>query len=205
MRKILFIILVIAALTVSACSPKQAPIEVPAPSYWPTQSWRTSTPEEQGFDSAKLAEGLQAMRDNGINIHSLTIIRNDNLILDAYFYPYNGGTFHEIASVTKSVMTTLIGIASDQGKLNLDDKMVSFFPERVIANGGFLKNRITVRHLTGMTSGLDCTSENDEQTLAEMGNAPDWIQFTLDRKVKYLPGTHFEYCSPGMHVLSAIL
>jgi CubicO group peptidase (beta-lactamase class C family) len=205
MRKILFIILVIAALTVSACSPKQAPIEVPAPSYWPTQSWRTSTPEEQGFDSAKLAEGLQAMRDNGINIHSLTIIRNDNLMLDAYFYPYNGGTFHEIASVTKSVMTTLIGIASDQGKLNLDDKMVSFFPERVIANGGFLKNRITVRHLTGMTSGLDCTSENDEQTLAEMGKAPDWVQFTLDRKVKHLPGTYFEYCSPGMHVLSAIL
>jgi hypothetical protein len=56
-----------------------------------------------------------------------------------------------------------------------------------------------------MTSGLACYSANDEQTLAEMGGAPDWVQFTLDLKVVHIPGTRFEYCSPGMHVLSAIL
>jgi hypothetical protein len=83
--------------------------------------------------------------------------------------------------------------------------MLSFFPDREIANNGFLKRFITVRHLTGMTSGLDCIAANDEQTLTEMGSAPDWVQFTLDLKVTHLPGTHFEYCSPGMHVLSAIL
>jgi CubicO group peptidase (beta-lactamase class C family) len=205
MRKILSAFLLIAALTVPACSTKATPIQVPQASYFPTQGWHTSTPEEQGFDSAKVAEGLQAMRDNGINIHSLTVIRNDQMILDAYFYPYDGSTYHEIASVTKSVMTTLIGISADQGKLNLDDKMVSFFPDRTIANRGFLKNRITVKQLAGMTSGLDCVSANDEQTLAEMGGAPDWVQFTLDLEVKHIPGTYFEYCSPGMHVLSAIL
>lgn len=204
-QKILFVIFIIAALSIPACSPKQVPIEVPQASYYPTHGWHTSTPEEQGFDSAKMAEGLQAMRENGINIHSLTVIRNDEMIVDAYFYPYDGSTYHEIASVTKSVMTTLIGIAADQGKLNLDDKMVSFFPDRTIANRGFWKNRITVRQLAGMTSGLDCVSANDEQTLAEMGAAPDWVQFTLDLKVTHIPGTHFEYCSPGMHVLSAIL
>jgi CubicO group peptidase (beta-lactamase class C family) len=205
MRQMLFILLLIAMLTVPACAQKQASIEVPQASYWPTQGWQTSTPEEHGFDSAKVAEGLQAMRDAGINIHSLTVIRNDAMILDAYFYPYDGGTYHEIASVTKSLMTTLIGIAADQGKLSLDDKMVSFFPGRTIANRGFWKNRITVRQLAGMTSGLDCVSANDEQTLAEMGGAPDWVQFTLDLEVRHMPGTYFEYCSPGMHVLSAIL
>jgi CubicO group peptidase (beta-lactamase class C family) len=201
----IFLVLIIAAVIFPACSTRQPTIEVPQASYFPTQGWQTSTPEEQGFDSAKVAEGLQAMRDTGINIHSLTVIRNDQMILDAYFYPYDGSTYHEIASVTKSVMTTLIGIAADQGKLTLDDKMVSFFPDRTIANRGFLKNRITVRQLAGMTSGLDCVSANDEQTLAEMGGAPDWVQFTLDLKVAHIPGTHFEYCSPGMHVLSAIL
>ena len=205
MRKILFGVLMIAVLSIAACSTTSSPIEVPQASYYPTQGWHTSTPEEQGFDSAKVAEGLQAMRDQGINIHSLTVIRNDEMVLDAYFYPYDGATFHEIASVTKSVMTTLIGIAADQGKLSLDDKMVSFFPNRTIANRGFWKNQITVRQLTGMTSGLDCISANGEQTLAEMGSAPDWVQFTLDLKVKHIPGTYFEYCSPGMHVLSAIL
>lgn len=205
MRKTLLIILLMAAWIFPACSAKQTAIEVPLPASWPTKDWRTSTPEEQGFDSAKMAEGLQAMRDQGINIHSLTVIRNDSMIVDAYFYPYDGSTYHEIASVTKSVMTTLIGIAADQGKLNLDDKMVSFFPDRTIAHGGFWKNQITVRQLAGMTSGLDCVSANDEQTLDEMGSASDWVQFTLDLKVRHVPGTYFEYCSPGMHVLSAIL
>lgn len=205
MRKILFVFLMIAALTIPACSKNQAPIEVPQASYYPEQGWHTSTPEEQGFDSAKVAEGLQAIRKKGINIHSLTVIRNDQMILDAYFYPYDGSAYHEIASVTKSVLTTLIGIAVDQDKLSLDDKMVSFFPDRTLANPGFWKNRITVRQLAGMTSGLDCVSANDEQTLAEMGGAPDWVQFTLDLKVRHIPGTYFEYCSPGMHVLSAIL
>lgn len=205
MRRTPFAVLLIAAMIVPACSPKQAPIEVPQASYWPTYGWHVGAPEEHGFDSAKMAEGLRAMRDNGINIHSLTVIRDDEMILDAYFYPYDGESYHVIASVTKSVLTTLVGIAADQGKLNLDDKMVSFFPDRAIAERGFWKNRITVRQLAGMTSGLDCISANDEQTLGEMGSAPDWVQFTLDLKVQHIPGTYFEYCSPGMHLLSAIL
>jgi CubicO group peptidase (beta-lactamase class C family) len=177
----------------------------PSPSYWPTQGWHTSAPEEQGFDSAKLAEGLLVMQEQNINIHSLMIIRNDDVILDAYFYPYDGETVHELASVTKSVMTILIAIAADQGKLRLDQPMVSFFPDRTIANRDALKERITVRHLAAMTSGLDCTAANDEQTLDEMGLSPDWVQFTLDREVANEPGKHFEYCSPGMRLLSAIL
>lgn len=206
MPKNVFVLsLAIFAVLVSTCSPTPAPIQVPVPSNWPTQSWQMSTPEDQGFDSAKLAEALQSIRDKGINVHSITIIRNDEMILDAYFYPYNGQTYHEIASVTKSIMTTLVGIAADHGMLNLDDRILSFFPDRKIANRFFWKNLITVRQLAGMTSGLECISSNDEQTLTEMGSAPDWVQFTLDLKVAHIPGTHFEYCSPGMHVLSAIL
>ena len=204
MRRTVLVLLLIEVILLTACSTKTTVVP-PAPAYWPTQSWQISTPDEQGFDSARLAEALQAMRDNDINIHSLTIIRNDYMILDAYFYPYDGTTVHELASVTKSVLTTLVGIAADQGKLSLDDQMVSFFSDRSIANDNFWKRRITVRQLAGMTSGLDCVSANDEQTLTEMGGASDWVQFTLDLKMKHIPGTYFEYCSPGMHVLSAIL
>jgi CubicO group peptidase (beta-lactamase class C family) len=104
------------------------------PAYWPTEGWRSNLPEEQGFDSAELAGGLQAFRQKEFNIHSLHIIRNGSVVVDAYFYPYDGQTVHDMASVTKSVMTTLIGIAADQGKLELDQPLVSFFPGRTIAN-----------------------------------------------------------------------
>jgi CubicO group peptidase (beta-lactamase class C family) len=208
------IVLGAALALLAACSgtsespPSPSPTaseSLPSPSYWPTQGWRTDTPEAQGLDSTKLAEALQTIRDENLNIHSLLIIRNDVVVLDAYFYPFDDQTVHQLASVTKSVMTTLIAIAADQGKLDLDQPMVSFFPDRTIANRDDLKEHITVRHLAGMTSGLDCTAENDEQTLMEMNDSPDWVQFALDRKVVYEPGTHFEYCSPGMHLLSAIL
>ncbi len=53
----------------------------PAPAYWPTGEWRQSTPEEQGFDSARLAEGLRAIRGKGIRIHSLTLIRHGRVLL----------------------------------------------------------------------------------------------------------------------------
>jgi CubicO group peptidase (beta-lactamase class C family) len=176
------------------------------PDYWPTQGWRESTPEEQGFDSAKLAEGLQAIQDRNINIDSLLAIRDGKVLVEAYFYPYDGTTVHNMASVTKSVMTTLIAIAAGQGKLELEQPVVSFFPERTIANLDERKERITVRHLTGMVNGLEsgCLA-GDRQTIAAMMAQPDWVQAALDREMVQEPGTAFCYDSPGMHLLSAIL
>jgi CubicO group peptidase (beta-lactamase class C family) len=184
----------------------RGPERRPMPDYWPTHGWRSTAPEEQGIDSGKLAEGLLAIREKQFNIHSLLIIRNGLIVLDAYFYPYDGKTFHELASVTKSIMTTLIGIAADQGKLKLDQPMLSFFPDLVIANRDSNKKRVTARHLASMCSGLDSVGlERDEGTLNDMRAAPDWVQFAIDRKVVHKPGRVFVYDSPGMHLLSAIL
>jgi CubicO group peptidase (beta-lactamase class C family) len=166
--------------------------------------WAIATPEEQGFDSAKMAEGLLAIQKNGTAIHNLTIVRNDKMILDADFYPYDGSIYHDVASITKSVMTTLIGIAADQGKLKLDDTMLSFFPDREIANRDERKERITVADLASMSSGLTCAAD-DEITMNEMRASQDWVQFALDRQTVRKPGTKFAYCSPDMHLLSAIL
>jgi CubicO group peptidase (beta-lactamase class C family) len=186
-----------------ACSAAQQPF--PSPDYWPTQSWRTATPEAQGFDSAKLADGLLAIRAKNLPIHSLLLVRNGDLFLDASFYPYDGSTVHDLASVTKSVTTALIGIAADQGKLRLDDPIVSFFEDRTIANRDARKERITVRNLASMSSGLDCTAADGEQTLRDMKASADWVQFALDLPAIADPGSTFSYCSPGMHLLSAIL
>jgi CubicO group peptidase (beta-lactamase class C family) len=179
--------------------------QVSAPTNWPTQGWQTTTPEEKGFDSAQLAEALLTIREKDTDIHSLLVIRDGAVVVDAYFYPNDGKTVHELASVTKSIMTTLIAIAADQGKLQLDQPMLSYFPNYTAANLDALKERITIRHLASMSSGLNCTAEDDEATLREMRDSPDWIRFTLDLKVIWEPGTTFVYCSPGMHLLSAIL
>src|SRR4030042_2387555 len=107
-------------------------LKVPEPSYWPTDGWQNANPESQGLDSGKIAEGLNTIKEKNVKIHSLMIIRNDSVILDFYFYPYDGSIYHDVASVTKSIITTLIGIAIDQGKLSLAQPVLSFFPERTI-------------------------------------------------------------------------
>lgn len=180
------------------------PEQVFTQTYWPTQGWQSSTPEEQGFDSGILADGLQAMQ--ATNLHSLLIIRNGYVVMDAYYDPYNDAIPHKLASVTKSVMTTLIGIAIDQGKLQLDQPMVSFFQDRTIANLDSLKELVTVRHLVSMRNGFKsgCLG-SDEPTLDAMRANPDWVQAALDREMEEEPDTSFCYDSPGMHILSAIL
>jgi len=203
----LIALVIVVALAVLSI-PKQAPpIQVFTSTYWPTNGWQTSTPEEQGLDSVKLTQVLEKIQKQNIQINSLLVIRNGMLVLDAYFYnPYDGKYPHDMASVTKSVMTTLIGIAAGQGKINLDEPMLSYFPNRTIANLDDRKENITVRHLTGMVNGFDsgCMA-GDMETLNQMRSNPDWVQATLDREMVREPGKKFCYDSPGMHLLSAIL
>jgi CubicO group peptidase (beta-lactamase class C family) len=201
------LIIVLAAVIAfygwQALAPR-APV-VPAPNHWPTNGWRATAPESHRFDSAILADGLRAIRQDGTKIHSLLVVRGGDVVLDAYFYPYDGSSVHDLASVTKSFMTTLIGIAADQGKLKLDAPMLSFFPDRTVANRDARKEHITVRHLASMTAGLACDHRPDEPTNRAMHASSDWVQFALDLPMVAEPGTTFAYCSPAMHLLSAIL
>ena len=148
--------------------------DLPAPDYWPTNGWRTTTPEQQGLDSAKLAAGIQAIHDKHVAIDSVMIIRNGYVVLDAYFSPYDGSFPHDLGSVTKSVTTILVAIAADQGKLRLDQPVVSFFPDRTIANLDDRKKSLTVRDLVSMRNGMESGCfHGDEPTLDTMRSQPD--------------------------------
>lgn len=177
-----------------------------APVYWPTHGWRSTTPEQQGLDSNKLADIMEYIRGHKINIHSLLIVRNGYVVLDAYFYPYDGTSVHDVASVTKSVTGMLIGAAIEQGKIkNVQQPVLALFPDRTIANRDARKEKITIEHLLTMTSGFDCQPKENEKTLRKMKESDDWVQFMLNLPMVEEPGRKFAYCSGGMHLLSAII
>jgi CubicO group peptidase (beta-lactamase class C family) len=174
--------------------------------YWPTESWRTSTPEEEGMDSELLAKACVFVREEELHVHSMLVIRHGHLVVDAYFYPFPPGLMHDIASCTKSFTTTLIGIAIDKGFINsVRQPVVDLFSRRKIANIDAHKNSMTLEHLLTMTSGLSCYHMPGEITLQKMLQSQDWVQFTLDLAMNEPPGTRFEYCSPCSHLLSAII
>ena len=158
------------------------------------------------MDSGKLADMFDVVRQKKIPIHSLQVIRNGYLVLDAYFYPYKDGDTHDTASVTKSVTATLVGMAIDQRLIpSVQEPVVSFFKTRNIANPDPRKQAITVEDLLTMRPGLDCDERDGERTLHEMRQHSDWVQFMLDRPMAGRSGESFVYCSPTMHLLSALL
>jgi CubicO group peptidase (beta-lactamase class C family) len=158
------------------------------------------------MDSEALAQAFDYVRQNQIPVHSLLIVRNGYLVLDAYFYPFQEDQVHDGASMTKSITSTLVGIALGKHKLSsLGQPVLSLFPERQVGNRDERKDRMTIEHLLTMTSGLDCHSDHAELTLREMMQSKDWVQFMLDLPMVAEPGSKFEYCSGGMHLLSAII
>jgi CubicO group peptidase (beta-lactamase class C family) len=178
-------------------SGRRAPISLP-----------TSTPEAQGMDSIRLGEAIDFLnvhRDD-YRIHRVVVLRHGHLVLDAVFYPFTVGQRHDLASVTKSFTSTLIGIAIDMGYIaGVDEPILDFFSDRTIANLDDRKRAITIENLLTMRTGLDCDSGNHEQILRDMEQTPDWVQFTLDLPMVDEPGASRMYCSPGVHLLSAIL
>src|SRR5215216_6650225 len=79
-----------------------------------TNSWPISVPEAAGFDSEPLVEMFDHIANRRIPVHSIQIVRSGRLVLDAYFYPYSDQMLHDVASVTKSITSTLVGLAIDK-------------------------------------------------------------------------------------------
>ena len=167
---------------------------------------RTALPEDVGIDSAPLVEMFDFIRDRKVPVHSVQIVRHGVLALDAYFYPFEPGTRHDVASVTKSITSLLIGLALDEKRLpGVRQPLTQAFPELRVAHVDERKSRITLEHLLCMTAGWDCGFEPKEARLFEMRRSSDWLQFMLDLPMTAEPGTRWAYCSGNSHVLSILL
>lgn len=198
----LVVIILLAGSLTGSCA-KLTALQ-PDSEYWPTQTWQCTSPEEQGIDSAMLAQMFETIEQEDINLHSLLIVRNSYLVAETYWDPYGPEDEHTIQSITKSVVGTLVGIAIDQGALDsVDQKLVDLFSKRTIQNLVEQKASITLHNLLSMTPGLSC------QDLSSAGQgmyqAEDWVQYLLDLPVTDPPGTRWIYCSGAAQLLSAVL
>ncbi|MBK7974246.1 MAG: serine hydrolase [Deltaproteobacteria bacterium] len=197
--------LAVAAMAIAGCAFAPVPVVVPPPSYWPTAGFRSASPESQGLDSAALAEAVETIRARGLAVHSVSIVVNGLLALDACFYPYDCASLHDVASVTKSVTTTLVGQAIDDGAIaSVEQPIRSFFPD-FPAEPDSMDAAIRVGDLASMQSGLACGLAPGERELFAMIQQPDWNRYVLALPHRMSPGREFAYCSGGMHLLSSIV
>jgi CubicO group peptidase (beta-lactamase class C family) len=120
------------------------------------------------------------------------------------------GVKHDVQSVTKSVVSLLIGIALDRKLLaSVDEPIWKFFPEFAALRTA-AKDRILLRHLLTMTSGIAWNESrlsysDPENSVLRMDAAPDPYQYVLEQPLTTEPGTKWNYSGGSTALLGAIL
>lgn len=171
-----------------------------------------STLEEHKLDT-KVFDAVNQDIYNGKygNIHSLLVIENNDLVIEQYYNGWKEDQLHFLASSTKSFNSFLIGVAIDQGYIkSVDQNMLDFFPEYEHLKKDTLKNKITIKNLLTMTSGLKW----DERSLPltdpnNMGRkidlTDDWLKSSLMLPMEATPGTKYVYSGPNSTILGEII
>jgi CubicO group peptidase (beta-lactamase class C family) len=156
---------------------------------------------DEAFSSISAALN-DVLNENLPDIHSLLIIHKGKLLVDEYFYGYGSREAHPLFSVTKSVFSTLFGIAQDRGLINVDQKLYDLYPEyRSKAGWNPRKNDVTVGMLLAMDSGFACDNLADSCGFG-IYTSPDWVDYTLSLPLNNLPGNHWVYNGTSLIPLS---
>ncbi len=134
---------------------------------------------------------------------SYLIIKNDSIVHEQYWDRSSTNTLSNSFSVAKSIVGILVGIASDQGLLSIDDPVGKYIPK---FNEGW-NSKLKIRHLLEMSSGLDWdesySSLFSKTTEAYYGS--NLTAQVLHLKVIREPGTKFEYMSCNTVLLGLII
>ena len=169
-----------------------------------TEGWQVSAPEAQGMDEQVLQQIAEEIEQTGVKINSFLVVRHGSIVFEYYRDGMDQDTQHNLYSCTKSISSTLIGIAIDQGKLQgVDQAVLELFPERTFANPDPQKTAMTLEDFLTMTSGLDW--DEGDPLIFDLARSPDWVQKVLDLPMATVPGGTYNYCSGCSHILSAIV
>lgn len=158
------------------------------------------TPEEKGVRSSDLLKYLEALDSQIDGMNSVMIVRDGAVIAEGWWTPYKAESRHTMYSLSKSFTSTAIGLAQAEGKLSIDDTIVSFFPDLLPENPSANLKAMRVRDLLQMSSG-----HHNEDISKFDYQAEDAVKQFLAIPVAHKPGTHFVYNTPGSFMLSAIV
>jgi len=136
-------------------------------------------------------------------LHSLLVSQRGTLVLERYFNGARSVRPANIKSVSKSIISALVGIAIAQRHIgSVRDPIGPYFAEHLRAAADAPKRRITIEDLLTMRSGLESTSSRNYGAWVTSRN---WVRFALSRDLEDVPGTSMEYSTGNSHLLSAIL
>ncbi|MFT3936636.1 MAG: serine hydrolase [Chitinophagaceae bacterium] len=160
---------------------------------------RTS-PELQGVSSKGIRQFVAAANASGLGWHSFMFVRHGHVVAEGWWKPFEPQFKHTLYSLSKSFTSTAIGLLVKEGKLSVEDKVISFFKDETPASPGENLQQMKVKHLLTMNTG------HGEDTMPKLRASTDtWTKTFLAQSVQYEPGSHFLYNTGATYMLGAIL
>ena len=170
---------------------------------------KTNNLESQNIDTTLIYKFFNQIKYKENKIHSVLLIKNDQLIIEEYFKAHSANEPHDLRSATKSIRSILMGIAIDKGFIENVDDPISKYLKNPTPNKNLdeRKDKITIKHLLIMSSGLDCNDwdKNSKGQEDKIYRKKDWIQYTVDLPMVNEPGSVSNYCSMGTVMIAEII
>src|SRR6202012_4809259 len=161
-----------------------------------------STPADQRVDPAAILSFLDALDERpDIEMHSLMVVRHGQVVAEGWWAPYTADRPQLLYSLSKSFTSTAAAFAQAEGLLDLDDTVLSHFPEFAADITDPRSRSMKIRHVASMASG------HTRETLPEaLARDPDelvrgFLLIPPDRD----PGTVFAYNQPCTYTLASII
>jgi CubicO group peptidase (beta-lactamase class C family) len=164
-----------------------------------------------GIDALVTGHGTRAekLRERFPQVRSVLVVRHGYLVYERYWRGDTATTGRDVQSVTKSLTSTLVGVALGNRDLrSLNQTVGELLGPHLPAGADPRLVKVTVAQLLTMTGGLarDVPGGGGDPGLSEgMVASRDWVREILGRRLATAPGTSFAYSNAGAHLLSAIV
>ena len=162
----------------------------------PGAEWETVAPASVGLDPAAL-EQIAATAETGKS-NCLVVVRDAKIAGEWYFKGTNAETTQNVFSITKSVSSTLVGIAQDEGDLDIGDPASTWITEWK----GTPSEGVTVQNLLSNDSGREWSLAIDYVQLIQ---AHDRTAFAIGLSQTAPPGTIWAYNNSAIQTLQRVV
>lgn len=190
----------LSLLVLAACG--DAPPAEPPPRRAGLAAAQAPPPPPRGLDSLRLEEAYARAAELP-RMRSLLVARHGEIAREAYFRGASAEGRANVKSVSKSLISALVGIAIAEGHLQgVEQPIAPFFERHLGADADPLKRTVTIGNLLSMQSGLESTSSRNYGAWV---TSPDWVRYAVTRPMVAEPGGRMLYSTGSTHLLSAIL
>ncbi|WP_425445824.1 serine hydrolase domain-containing protein [Dethiothermospora halolimnae] len=140
-------------------------------------------------------------------VNAILVLKENYIVFEKYYNDHNKNDLHPVMSITKSIISILIGIAIDKGYIkDVNEKILDFFPEYKSRDIDCLIRRVTIKDLLTMTSGILWQNRGMKEPLLDrMKRSKDWTEFILTLPIEPNLVDRFLYNSSSSHLLSIII